>query len=177
MTPRCSPRFFAPLAKLLILIPLSSAIQAQATVNGAIGPTSRATVEIKVSVAPNVQVHRSAPVDVAGGQSGHTEQYLCVSATRGVGTYSIRSVDVSDAADGAPGSAEGRFPYQVEWAAPATASGRAAPLTLMPGALVTGLAPASSGGCSSAGQLVVRPAILSGRRPAAGALLLVIAPD
>jgi hypothetical protein len=47
----------------------------------------------------------------------------------------------------------------------------------MPGALVTGLEPASPGGCGSAGRLAVHPATLAADAPAPRALLLIIAPD
>lgn len=167
----------ALLAGALALAPLASGpAHARGIADGRMGAESRATIAIRVSVAPRLEVNRTESPQMRPGNGTLTGQAFCVSSTAGMGTYSITAVDVSQWTSDERGAAAGQFPYEVEWAA---AGGTSAPLQLAPGAPLAGLSPVSHGACSSAQRLIVRPAkVAYGRSRAAGrALLLLLAPE
>ena len=158
---------------LLMLLPFgSAAVHAEPT--GRMGITSRGTVHISLSVAPKLEVSRSAVVAAESGSGADGTQAFCVWSNSKVGSYSISASDASArSTDGPAGAA---FPFAVQLM---SVGAGAIPLSLAPGVSVTGLAAAPQGGCGSQ-RLDVRPAEMAGREPAAprsGALLLLIAPD
>jgi hypothetical protein len=156
---------------LLALLPLGAA-GVHAEPAGRMGPTSRAAVRISVSIAPKLEVSRSAAVGAERGDEGGAES-LCVRANGGVASYSITASDASDR--GAGESVGDEFPFEVQL----TGQSGAIPLSLAPGVPATGLAAAPGSGCGP-GRVVIRPAKLASDNPAArrpDALLLLIAPD
>ena len=169
----CAPRRPALLAihawALLVLVPFGSTA-AHAEPAGRMGVTSRATVQISVSVAPRLDVNRSGVTAVeSGGGEGRTEG-LCIWSNTSIQSYSISASDASD------GSGGERFPFEVQLAG---AGAGANAQSLAPGASATGLTAGSGNACRS-GRLVIRPAQMASGTAAvhrSGALLLLIAPD
>lgn len=136
------------------------------------GPTSRATVQISLSVAPTLEVSRSSvEADWSSGAAG--SQSFCVWSNSGVGSYSISASDASERSAGELAGPRSEVAVQLAGAGTGTA-----PLALAPGMTATGLAAASSRGCGS-GRLIVRPATMAGGAAPtpSGVLLLLVAPD
>ena len=160
---------------LLMLLPLgSAAVHAETVASGRMGPTSRGTVHISLSVAPKLEVNRSPVVASESGRGADRTQSFCVWSNSSVGSYSISASDASDRSTAEPAGTA--FPFAVQLIG---AGAGALPLLLAPGVSATGLAAAPQGGCGSE-RLDVRPAQMAGGEPAAprsGALLLLIAPD
>ena len=159
---------------MAVLLPFgSAAAHSEPDATGRMGLTSRATVQISLSVAPKLEVSRSAVVAAASGGGAAGTESLCVWSNSRVGSYSISASDASDRSVGEP--VGDPFPFEVQLAG---ARAGAMPLSLAPGVSATGLTPGSEGGCRS-GRLIIRPAkMASGAAPVrSGALLLVIAPD
>jgi hypothetical protein len=156
---------------LLLLLSFGSAT-VHAEPAGRMGPTSRATVQISLSVAPRLEVSRSS-VEADGSSGAPGSQSFCVWSNSGVGSYSISASDASDPSAGEPAAMEPGFAVQLAGGGAGTM-----PLALAPGATATGLAAASGLGCGS-GRLVGRPATMAGGDAPAqsGALLLLVAPD
>lgn len=163
-----------PVRALLLLLSFgSAAVYAQPVATSRMGLTSRGTVHISVSVAPRVEVSRSAVMAAESGGADGTQSF-CVWSNSAVGSYSISASNASDGSTGEP--VGDRFPLDVQLAAAGTGT---IPLSLAPGASATGLTAASGDGCRSE-RLVIRPAELASGNPGAArsaTLLLLIAPD
>jgi hypothetical protein len=154
---------------LLALLPLGAA-GVHAEPAGRMGPTSRAAVQISVSIAPKLEVSRSAVLAAESGSGKGGTESFCVRSNTGVGSYSVTATDASDrTADGSAGG----VPFEVQLAA---ARPGAMPLMLAPGVPATGLMAASGAGCGSE-RLVVRPAKATDNPARRDAVLLLIAPD
>ena len=157
----------------LLLLPFGTAtVHAEPAATGRMGPTSRATVRISLSVAPRLEVSRSA-VEAAGSSGSAGSQSFCVWSNSGVGSYSISASDASDPSAGEVARGGSGFVLQMAGAGAGTM-----PLALAPGVTAAGLTAASAPGCGS-GRLVVRPANMAANGPAVRphALLLIVAPD
>lgn len=155
---------------LLALMPLGSTA-AHAEPAARMGATSRATIQISLSVAPRLEVSRSGVTAAESGGGAGTESF-CVQSNSAVGSYSITA---SEPSDGSASEPVGKgFPFEVQL----TDEGAGMPLSLAPGMSLTGLTAASEG-CRS-GRLVIRGAKIASGDPAidrSDALLLLIAPD
>jgi len=141
------------------------ALGAQQAFNGQIGPVSRASVQISLSVAPRLGAERAEGGASRAGEA--SAQPFCIWSNGAIATFSLSASDVSGPLAGKAG------PYALEWRGP---EGERS-LVMSPGSSLTGLAAQPRENCRSGegrrqGGLLVRRA-----DAASGILLLLIAPD
>ena len=140
-------------------------------VAGEIGPTSRATVAISVSIAPRIEVVGIRDVGASDQKSLVSDQPLCIASTIATGAYGIALL----APDSAGAAANSAAPFTLEWAQEA---GPSSPIPA--GTTVMGFV-APSGRCSDQNaanaRLVIRSSAQSGIRNSATAATLLIVPE
>lgn len=150
----------APSAVLACIVLAATSAAAQPGTGGEIGPVSRASIGISLSVAPRIQADRTQHV-VDGTNKGET---FCIWSNASIRTFSVRAVPE-------PGAPR----YVIERGA----GGRG--MTVDGDTELAGLRALSSANCSSSSgtaSLVVASAAKSvGGAPQSSEVLLLIAPD
>jgi hypothetical protein len=140
------------------------------------GPVSRASVAISLSVAPRLAADRLARGTVDRSDPEHGSAAFCVWSNTSIGTYSVSASAVSE--QGGPSPAAAAAPHAIEWSGgPAAWSA-----SLGDGTGLAGLRAQSRAGCGSgsgpANALVVTMTeAASSGAPRAAAVLLLVAPD
>ncbi len=143
---------------------------------GEMGPSSRGTITISLSIAPRMDVRTMSVSELAGTEAKPLarSQAICISANTPTRAYGV-SLLTSSAWNGPGQGSSGR--YFVEWIDEA---GKFAGARIQPGSTVTGFV-AQEGGCtarsSPSARLVIRPlpetaAGVEGS-PAAATLLII----
>lgn len=162
----------------LILAARADPLRAQPGVGGAMGPVSRASIGISLSVAPRVEADRHAAVHAAG-LSDRTvwSEPFCIWSNTSIGTFSLSASAVSEQGSVSAGQPAPTFPYDIQWSGDA---GRSSALDHDRG--LAGLRASSLASCGSgtrlANLLVVRPTKSAGGAALQSpAVLLLIAPD
>jgi hypothetical protein len=138
---------------------------AQPASDGQLGPISRGSVHISLSVAPRLGAERAAARQAGAGKA--PTQPFCIWSNGAISTFSVRASDASAGPDG------DAVPYELEYKGPEDSR----PLAIRPGTGLAGLASQSQEACrpgegGPGGGLLVRKA-----GAASGTLLLLIAPD
>lgn len=171
---RSSGQDRACIAAVALLLALSPAgLCAQSASPGSMGPVSRASIAISLSVAPHMQAERVPASEGLRSSRDGTTQPFCVWSNGSVGTFSV-SATIAGSDDEAKDSSAGA--YELEW------RDRADRRPLRAGATLAGLTAQSPGACDpgsgSAAALVARTVARPGSSaPYTGPLLLLIAPD
>lgn len=166
--------FLKPASRAAIAL---AAIYAPAQASaGEIGPSSRATISISLSIAPRIEVRTMSDAELAGtGANSLAEsQAICISANTPTRAYGV-SLLTSSASNGPGQGSSGR--YSVEWI---DEPGKSAGARIQPGSTVTGFV-APQGRCtarsSPSALLVIRSlpqtAASAEGSPAAATLLII----
>ena len=121
---------------------------------GEIGPSSRGTINISLSIAPRIEVRRISDARLAGANPVAEGEAICISANTPTRAYGVSLL--TSAASNGPGQGSSER-YFVEWI---DEPGKAAGARIQPGSTVTGFV-APRGRCtalsSPSARLVVRP--------------------
>lgn len=162
----------------LLLSATAGPAAARSAGDGVIGPVSRASVAISLSVAPRLEADRLAAAGTAdrSGRNRGSDAF-CIWSNTSIGTYSVSALAVPG--EGGPSAgAAAAAPYAVEWSGgPAASSAPPAD-----GTGLAGLRAQSSAGCGSGSALgnalvVSRTEVASSPTSRPAAVLLLVAPD
>jgi hypothetical protein len=155
---------------------------AQST-DGRMGSTSRASVQITLSVAPRIGLTRADATTVRNSGSSHgvqNVQPLCIWSNSAIRTYSVTALSDARPSFYVRNAAGEELPYSVEWASADRSKGT----PLAHGSALRDLEAADAPQCGAkgdvtAGLIVTMPEQASRGDKGAytGALLLIIAPQ
>jgi hypothetical protein len=141
---------------------------------GGIGPTSRETIGISLSVAPRIDVRGIGDIEIAETDSFVRTEAVCVSASTATRGYGVSLLTSSDATGPESAMPTPRRRFLIEWAGD---PGQDRGIRIPNGATVMGFA-APMNGCSAQSaanaRLIIRSLPQRGDLPAAAATLLIV---
>ena len=178
MTGSASTRTHSALLTVAVLLLASSSaeVSAASASDGQIGPASRSSVQIEVSIAPRFGVQRTAPgPNSSGATPAGMIQPFCIWSNAGARAFALRASPAGLEGAGQSGQGEASS-YELEW----RSSGSSEPIVIRPGQAIAGLAAQPVESCKSRDGGGKSLLVVKG--PARGSssslpLVLLISPD